>query len=77
MQTMTIKEIKESIDIAQYIRSCGIELTDNGTELKARCPFPDHEDKTPSFFVNTTKQVFNCFGCSRKGSVIDFQNSGH
>ena len=69
---MTIQEIKESIDITQYIRSCGIELIGNGTELKAHCPFPDHEDRTPSFFVNTAKQVFNCFGCNRKGSVIDF-----
>ena len=72
MQTMTAKDIKEKIDIAQYIRSCDIELIGKGTELKAHCPFPDHEDKTPSFFVNTAKQVFNCFGCGRKGSVIDF-----
>jgi DNA primase len=68
----TIDELKSSIDLADYIRSCGIELTGNDMELKARCPFPDHEDKTPSFYVNTTKQLFNCFGCGRKGSVIDF-----
>lgn len=69
---MTVEAIKKHIDLAHYIRSCGIELTGNGAELKGRCPFPDHEDKTPSFFVNTSKQVFNCFGCGRKGSVIDF-----
>ena len=74
---MTIEEIKQSIDLADYVRSCGIELTGNGTELKARCPFPDHQDKTPSFFVNTTKQLFNCFGCGRKGSVIDFVKDFH
>ena len=74
---MTPEDIKKSIDLAHYVRSCGVDLAGDGTELKARCPFPDHEDKTPSFFVNTAKQVFNCFGCGRKGSVIDFAKDFH
>ncbi|WP_372370411.1 CHC2 zinc finger domain-containing protein [Candidatus Uabimicrobium sp. HlEnr_7] len=43
-----------------------------GNAILCRCPFPDHEDKTPSFSVNDKKGVFNCFGCSKNGDVISF-----
>ena len=45
------------------------------TEFRGRfalCPFPDHEDKTPSFRA-LPDGGFVCFGCGRKGgSIIDF-----
>ena len=39
--------------------------------LKCRCPFPHHEDKTPSFFVDEDKNLWKCFGaCDAGGDVI-------
>ncbi|MBX7532640.1 toprim domain-containing protein [Qipengyuania sp. 1XM1-15A] len=37
-----------------------------------RCPFVDHRDGNPSFSLDTGKNLFNCFGCGRGGSVIEF-----
>jgi len=39
---------------------------------KACCPFPDHRDSSPSFYINTQTNTFHCFGCSRKGGVCQF-----
>jgi DNA primase len=36
-------------------------------EYKILCPAPDHDDKSPSCFVNVDKQVFICFSCGAKG----------
>ena len=41
-----------------------------GKDFKACCPF--HEEKTPSFTVVPTKQIYHCFGCGESGGVIDF-----
>ena len=41
---------------------------------KARCPFPDHEDKNPSFSFNLKTGAYRCFGCGRNvGDVLGFQ----
>jgi len=37
-----------------------------------RCPFEDHPDDTPSFSLDSSKNLFFCFGCGCKGSVIEF-----
>ncbi len=41
-----------------------------GNEFKGLCPF--HEERTPSFSVNSTKGLYRCFGCGAKGDVITF-----
>lgn len=48
------------------------DLIQSGEEYKACCPFPDHNDKTPSFTVNPEKGFCWCFGCSRGGDVFEF-----
>lgn len=40
---------------------------ESGSEYKILCPSPDHDDKSPSCFVNAEKQVFLCFSCGAKG----------
>jgi hypothetical protein len=37
-----------------------------------KCPFPDHEDWSPSFSINVARNKFKCFGCQAWGSQIDF-----
>jgi DNA primase len=42
---------------------------ESNEEYKILCPAPDHDDKSPSCFVNSEKQVFICFSCGAKGHV--------
>jgi DNA primase len=37
-----------------------------------RCPLPDHEDKTPSFYIYPPGRWW-CYGCSRGGDVVDLE----
>ena len=41
-------------------------------ESKGCCPLPDHDERTPSFYVNPAAGVFHCFGCDRGGDVLTF-----
>lgn len=36
----------------------------------AHCPFPDHDDRDPSFHVTPSKGLWTCFGCGRAGDVL-------
>jgi len=47
-----------------------LDLKRAGKEWCGLCPF--HNEKTPSFYVNEEKGVFNCFGCGEGGDVITF-----
>lgn len=47
-----------------------VDLRRHGKEFTGLCPF--HGDKTPSFTVNESKQVFFCHGCHEGGDVISF-----
>lgn len=42
----------------------------SGSRLMGRCPFPGHNEKTPSFSVSEDKQVYHCFGCQRSGQIF-------
>ena len=41
-----------------------------GKDHKGLCPF--HSEKTPSFTVTPTKELYHCFGCGRGGDVFSF-----
>ncbi len=64
-----LDEIHSRVDIAEVIGNA-VKLTRSGQNLKARCPF--HKEKTASFWVNTEKQIFHCFGCGVGGNVFSF-----
>jgi len=66
-----VAEIKQRTDIVKVCRELGVDLKPRGRYWRARCPFPDHEDKDPSFFVDPATQRFSCYGCGRRGDVID------
>ncbi len=69
------EEIKNNVSLVSEIESRGISLHPSGRQrLRCRCPFPNHNDGTPSFHVslNDSPELFYCFGCKKGGSVIDF-----
>lgn len=65
----TIERVKEASDIVAVIGR-HLELKRSGSAFKALCPF--HQEKTPSFMVNSARQIFHCFGCDTGGDVIRF-----
>lgn len=65
----TVDEIKSRCNIVDVIGQV-VTLKRAGSNFKGRCPF--HNEKTPSFVVSETKQIFTCFGCGATGDVIAF-----
>ena len=65
----SIERLKQQINILDVVESF-IEIKKRGANHKACCPF--HGEKTPSFTINPSKQIFNCFGCGAKGDAIKF-----
>jgi DNA primase len=64
-----IQELLSRVDIVEVIDQ-RVPLKKTGKSWVACCPF--HDEKTPSFNVSATKQLYYCFGCSQGGDVIKF-----
>ncbi len=64
-----IEEIKANTDIVEII-SQYVALKRKGRNYFGLCPF--HNEKSPSFSVSETKQIFHCFGCGAGGDAIGF-----
>jgi len=65
----SVEQLKNNIDIVDIISNY-IEVKKAGANFKANCPF--HGEKTPSFVISPTKQIYHCFGCGVGGDAIKF-----
>ena len=65
----TIEQVRHANDIVDVIGSY-LPLKRAGTNFLGLCPF--HKEKTPSFSVSPSKQIFHCFGCGKGGDVFTF-----
>lgn len=69
IHTSTIEELKQRADLIEVI-SEHVALKKRGKTYMGSCPF--HEERTPSFSVNPTIQLYHCFGCGASGDAIKF-----
>ena len=65
----TIQQILSRIDIVEIVGSF-VKLKKRGANYLGLCPF--HNEKTPSFTVSPSKEIYKCFGCGRSGNSISF-----
>ena len=64
-----IEEVRMKNDIVDVV-SQYVKLTRRGSTYFGLCPF--HDEKTPSFSVTPSKQMYYCFGCGAGGNVFNF-----
>lgn len=65
----TIQQILTRIDILDIVGGF-VKLKRRGANYLGLCPF--HNEKTPSFTVSPSKEIFKCFGCGKSGNSISF-----
>jgi DNA primase len=65
--------IREAVPIEEVARRyTDLEPFGGQAWFTGRCPLPDHEDKTPSFYIYPPGR-FYCYGCNRHGDVVDLE----
>ena len=65
----TIEQITNRIDIIDVVGEF-VKLKKRGANYLGLCPF--HNEKTPSFTVSPSKEIYKCFGCGKSGNTITF-----
>lgn len=71
MSNSEASDIKSRLNIVDVVSRYVPDLKQSGSTWKACCPF--HQEKTPSFVVNSSKEFWYCYGaCSTGGDVLSF-----
>lgn len=65
----TIERILDSAQIVEVVSEF-VQLKKRGVNYLGLCPF--HNEKTPSFTVSPSKEIFKCFGCGKVGNSVNF-----
>lgn len=65
----TIQQILGRTDIIDVVGSF-VKLKRRGSNYLGLCPF--HNEKTPSFTVSPSKEIYKCFGCGKSGNTVSF-----
>lgn len=65
---------EEDIDmIAIYEKVTGKSIKGGKSRVTGVCPFPDHQDATPSFSIYPLTHSYFCFGCRKSGKASWFK----
>ena len=64
-----VEEVRQRSDVVDIISSY-VNLKRTGSNYVGLCPF--HNEKTASFSVSPSKQMYYCFGCGAGGNVFTF-----
>lgn len=65
----SIEEVRRANDIVAVIEQY-VKLEKRGKDFWACCPF--HQEKSASFSVSPSREMYYCFGCKEHGNVVDF-----
>ncbi|HEY0066779.1 MAG TPA: DNA primase, partial [Flavisolibacter sp.] len=65
----SIQQILNRIDVVDVVGGF-VKLKKRGANYLGLCPF--HNERTPSFTVSPSKEIFKCFGCGKSGNSISF-----
>ena len=65
----TIERILDAAQIVDVVQEF-VHLKKRGVNFLGLCPF--HNEKTPSFTVSPSKEIFKCFGCGKVGNSVNF-----
>jgi DNA primase len=65
----TIEKIISRLDITEVVGDF-VKLKKRGSNYIGLCPF--HNEKSPSFSVSPSKEIYKCFGCGKSGNTITF-----
>ena len=65
-----VAQVKLAYDIVDYIQQSGVTLKQRGNKWIGLCVF--HNEKTPSFSVDSHFQNYRCFGCGASGDIFSF-----
>ena len=66
---ITIEKIRSAANIYDIVKEF-VTLKKAGANYKGLCPF--HDEKTPSFIVSPSKQLYKCFSCGQGGDAVGF-----
>ena len=69
ISNQSVREILDTVKIEDIVGEF-VNLKKRGVNLIGLCPF--HNEKTPSFNVSPTRNIYKCFGCGKVGDSVKF-----